>query len=104
MAVPISRPACDGTGIVVVANATTPGSYATEVQNYLNQYPGFSSLSTDQSCPSLRQSLNGNPIYAVYKVAGSTLADICALRNQVGGDAYGKWLDTTSDPSTYLTC
>ena len=104
LAVPISRPACDGTGIVVVANATTPGSYATEVQNYLNQYPGFSYLRTDQSCPSLRQSLNGNPIYAVYKVAGSTLADICALRNQVGGDAYGKWLDTTSDPSTYLTC
>ncbi|MCH5645388.1 serine/threonine-protein kinase [Gordonia sp. ABSL49_1] len=104
LATPISRPACDGTGIVVVANAVTPGQYASEVQGYLNSYPGFSYLRTDQSCPSLRQNLNGNPIYAVYKVAGTTLSEICALRSQIGGDAYGKWLDTTSNPTSYITC
>lgn len=29
-------PDCDGTGIVVLGNATQPGSYATEIQNYLD--------------------------------------------------------------------
>ncbi|MEO9327512.1 serine/threonine-protein kinase [Gordonia aurantiaca] len=105
VSVPMSRPACDGTGIVVVGNATSPGSYASEVQAYLDRFPGSNYLRTDQSCPSLRQrSDEGNPIYAVYFVAGPTLGDICTLRNQIGGDAYGKWLDTTSDPSMYITC
>lgn len=104
LATPISRPACDGTGIVVVGNAVTPGAYATEVQDLLTRFSGSSYLRTDQSCPSLRQSLNGNPIYAVYRVAGPSTTDICTLRNQIGGDAYGKFLDTTSDPGTFITC
>ncbi|WP_232716667.1 serine/threonine-protein kinase [Gordonia metallireducens] len=103
LSVPITRPACDGTGIVVVANATAPGSYESEVQNYLNQYPGASYLRTDQSCPSLRQQYDdGSAIYAVYYVAGRTQADVCTLKGQVGG--YGKWLDYTTDPSIQIPC
>ncbi len=105
LSVPITRPPCDGTGIVVVGNATSPGAYPAEVQAFLDRFPGASYLRTDQSCPSLRQrSDEGNPIYAVYYVAGPTLGDICTLRNRIGGDAYGKWLDTTSDPTSYITC
>ncbi|MBD0860000.1 protein kinase [Gordonia sp. zg691] len=104
LAVPITRPACDGTGIVVVGNAVAPGAYATEVQAFLDRHPGASYLRTDQSCASLRQSLDGNPIYAVYFVAGSTLGEICGVRNRIGGDAYGKWLDNTSDPTMLITC
>jgi hypothetical protein len=99
---PMSRPACDGTGMVVLGNATDPGSYPADVQHLLNEYPGASYLRTDQSCPSLRQSLKGNPIYAVYRVAGRTEADICAAVRGAGGQAYGKWLDTSSDPNSYI--
>ena len=103
LSIPISTPACDGTGIVVVGNATNPSTYAAEVQSYLDQFPGSRYLRTDQSCSSLRaRDDNGNPIYAVYQVAGRTLADICRLRNQIGGNAYGKWLDNTTDPTSFI--
>ncbi|MBE7193455.1 MAG: protein kinase [Gordonia polyisoprenivorans] len=104
LATPISTPTCDGTGIVVVGNAVDPSNYAGEVQGYLTAFPGSSYLRTDQTCSSLRaRDDNGNPIYAVYQVAGRTTADICRLRNQIGGTAYGKWLDNTTDPTTFVT-
>jgi serine/threonine-protein kinase len=102
LSTPMSRPACDGTGIVVLGNATNPGSYPADVQRLLNEYPGASYLRTDQACPSLRQSLNGNPIYAVYRVAGGTEADICAAVRAAGGETYGKWLDRSGDPNSYI--
>ncbi len=102
LSIPMSRPACDGTGIVVLGNATNPGNYPADVQRLLDENPGASYLRTDQACPSLRQSLNGNPIYAVYRVAGRTEADICAAVRAAGGEAYGKLLDTTSDPNSYI--
>lgn len=101
---PISQPACDGTGIVVVGNAVDQATYATEVQSYLTQYPGSRYLRTDQSCSSLRDRDDyGNVIYAVYVVAGRSVADICQVRNQLGGSTYGKWLDNTTDPTTYMS-
>lgn len=104
VSVPMSHPACDGQGIVVLANATTPGQYASEIQGYLNRYPGAEYLRTDESCKSLRQSLNGNPIYAVYRPAGRTLSDVRAAVCAAGGNAYGKWLDDTTDPSVTIPC
>lgn len=103
LSTPISQPACDGTGIVVVGNAVNEATWASEVQGYLTQFPGSSYLRTDQSCSSLRhRDDNGNVIYAVYQVAGRTQADVCRLRNQLGGDSYGKWLDNTTDPTTNI--
>ncbi|GGC53130.1 hypothetical protein IEU95_10220 [Hoyosella rhizosphaerae] len=101
---PMTRPACDGSGIAVVYSATTPGRYANEVQNALNQHSGARYLRTDQACPSLRQSFNGNPIYAVYFPAGNTHAQICSTVRRLGGNAYGRWLDTTSDPAELIAC
>ncbi|OUC76245.1 serine/threonine-protein kinase [Gordonia lacunae] len=105
LSVPMTRPVCDGTGIVVVANATAPGNYPDEVQSYLNQYPGASYLRTDQSCPSLRQRYDdGSAIYTVYYVAGPTQDEVCSLKSRLGPSAYGKWLDTVSDPSAQIAC
>jgi serine/threonine-protein kinase len=104
VSVPMSHPACDGQGIVVLANAVTPGSYPSEIQGYLNAYPGAEYLRTDEACPSLRQSLDGNPIYAVYRPAGRTQAEVCAAVRAAGGKAYGKWLDRTTDPSYIIPC
>ncbi|WP_149359207.1 hypothetical protein [Lolliginicoccus suaedae] len=104
LSTPMTMPACDGTGIVILHSAITPGQYANEVQNALDTHPGARYLRTDQSCPSLRQSYEGNPIYAVYYPAGTSRTELCARVRTVGGDAYGRWLDTTSDPSELVTC
>ncbi|WP_250887534.1 serine/threonine protein kinase [Rhodococcus sp. WY5] len=102
---PITVPSCKGTGIVVLANATDPATYASEIQNYLDAFPGSKYLRTDQSCPSLRQvSDSGTAIYTVYRESGNTESKICKDVRAAGGDAYGKWLDTTTDPSTRMTC
>lgn len=102
---PITQPACDGMGIVVLANATTPGRYEAEIQRALDAHPDASYLRTDHSCPSLRQKFDdGSPIYAVYRPAGRTLGEICAAVRRAGGNAYGKWLDTTTDPSSLIRC
>ena len=93
------------TGIVVIESVFSPGGYAADVQRLLDTHPGASWLRTDQSCPSLRQATEiGDPIYAVYRVAGYTEADICAGVRAEGGGAYGKWLDTVHMPDYVAPC
>jgi len=102
---PISDPPCDGQGIVVLGNVTTPGEYPEGVLRLLAMYPGSSYLRTDQSCPSLRQADDeGDPIYAVYRFAGRTEAEVRGAVCAAGGDAYGKWLDYAHAPSDQLRC
>lgn len=105
VSVPMSHPPCDGSGIVVLANSVTPGRYDAEIQGLLNNFPGASYLRTDESCLSLRQHDDaGNAIYTVYRPAGRTVADICAAVRAAGRDAYGKWLDNTTDPKFIIPC
>jgi serine/threonine protein kinase, bacterial len=102
---PMSHPNCNGGGIVVLGNVTTPGMYAAGVQNLLNARPGASYLRTDQACPSLRQASDeGNPIYAVFKFAGTTQREVCTAVRAAGGGAYGKWLDYSTDPAYIIPC
>jgi serine/threonine-protein kinase len=105
LATPMSSPVCNGQGILVLGNVTTPGQYETGIQRLLDLHPGASYLRTDQSCPSLRQASDeGNPIYAVFRHAGTTSGQVCGAVRAAGGDAYGKWLDTTTDPGYMLPC
>lgn len=98
-------PACDGTGIVVLYSATNPASYSTEVAALLASNPGAQYLRTDNACSSLRQQTSdGNAIYAVYRPAGPTDQLVCSAVDAAGGDAYGKWLDATTDPSYIIPC
>ena len=98
-------PNCNGQGIVVLGSVTTPGMYAAGVQRLLNAHPGAYYLRTDQSCPSLRQASDeGNPIYAVFELGGTTQGEVCAAVDAAGGGAYGKWLDTTTDPGYIIPC
>ena len=89
----------------MLGSVTTPGQYAAGVQRLLTAHPGASYLRTDQTCPSLRAATaEGNPIYAVYRPAGTTTAEVCAAVRAAGGDAYGKWLDYTTPPSFQIPC
>ncbi|OYD70976.1 serine/threonine-protein kinase [Rhodococcus sp. OK302] len=102
---PMTVPSCNGSGIVVLANATDPATYANDIQRYLDMFPGSQYLRTDQSCPSLRQvSDSGTAIYAVFLPSGKSRDEICADVDDAGGDAYGKWLDKSTDPSSFITC
>lgn len=91
---PITHPACNGSYAAFVYNATTPGAYTSEISAALARHPGAAYLRTDQSCSSLRQDLNGNPIYAVY--FPGDLAAVCAVKARVGGDAYARRLDNST--------
>lgn len=105
LSVAMSRPACDGRGIVVLYSAVTPGAYEREIGSALAQNPGASYLRTDMACPSLRQrDENGNVIYAVYRPSGYSKGELCADVRAAGGSAYGRWLDTSSDPAALVTC
>lgn len=105
LAVPISRPSCDGRGIVVLYSAVTPGAYASEIGAALAANPGAKYLRTDEACPSLRaRDDNGNVIYAVYLESGYTRSEVCADVAIAPAGAYGRWLDLTSDPSVLVTC
>ena len=101
---PMSTPACDGTGIVIVASAIHPESYPTDVQSALDQFPGSRYLRTDLTgCSSLNHvSSIGTKIYAVYLPMGTDVAAICAEVGRTGG--YGKWLNNTSDPTETISC
>jgi serine/threonine-protein kinase len=102
---PMSDPPCDGRGIVVLGNITTPGMYPAGIQGLLDAHPGAYYLRTDQSCPSLRQATeDGNPIYTVFEFAGRTEPEVCAAVTAAGGGAYGKWLDYIHDPADMITC
>ena len=102
---PISYPKCDGQGIVIFGSVTTPGLYPAGVQHLLDAHPGAFYLRTDQTCPSLRQATaEGNPIYAVFEPGGTTQDQVCAAVRAAGGGAYGKWLDTTTDPNYIIPC
>lgn len=94
LSTPITRPDCDGSYAAFVYNATSPGQYASEIATALANNPGASYLRTDQSCSSLRQSLNGNPIYAVYYPG--TLATVCATKARIGGETYARRLDNAT--------
>ena len=105
LAQPMSKPSCNGQGIVILGSVTTPGQYEAGVQRLLAVHPGALYLRTDQTCPSLRAATEaGNPIYAVYRPAGITQAEVCSAVRSAGGDAYGKWLDYTTNPSFKIPC
>jgi serine/threonine-protein kinase len=71
----------------------------------LDAHPGAFYLRTDQTCPSLRQATpDGNPIYAVFELGGSNQSDLCAAVRAAGANAYGKWLNTTTDPGYIIAC
>ena len=102
---PMSDPPCDGRGIVVLGNITTPGMYPAGVQGLLDAHPGAYYLRTDQSCPSLRRASDqGNPIYTVFEFAGRSESEVCAAVHAASGGAYGKWLDYTHDPAYIIPC
>ncbi len=101
---PMSAPACDGSYIVHLAAATTPGGYVSAISNLLTRYPGSSYLRTNATCSSLRPSDNdGDPIYSVFYGPYATLPEACAALSRAPG-AYVRILDVVTAPGTSQGC
>jgi serine/threonine-protein kinase len=100
----MQRPGCDDSFITVIASAigdqATPGGIA----NVLDAYPGSSYLRTDQTCPSLNQSVDGAPIYVVYFGPFAFASDACAARADGTEGAYARRLSDDVGPNHGVSC
>jgi len=101
----VSAPSCFGQYVTVLGSSIDPDLYATEIQTLLDAFPGSDYLRTDApGCPSLRQSVDGNPIYAAYFGPYLTREDACAAVALGPPDAYVKILDDETDPGRPESC
>jgi len=102
--VPMDQPACDGSYITLIGASVEPDNYRTEISRILNSFPGSNYLRTDVTCLSLRQELEGNPIYAVFFGPFSTFREACGARSLGPQGSYVKRLDNVSDATELLAC
>lgn len=101
---PMSRPPCDGGHITIVQSASGPNVSAAGVGSVLEEYPDTEYLRTDQTCPSLRQQVDGNPVYVVYFGPYSAPENACADRSRGPADSYVRTLSTDLPPNHTVDC
>jgi hypothetical protein len=101
---PIQRPPCDGGYITVLASAIGSQATATSMDSVLDQYAGSSYLRTDQTCPSLTQSSNGQPIYVVYLGPFAIDTDACQARSRGPNGSYVRRLSNDLTPQHSVDC
>ncbi len=100
---PMRKPACDGSFITVLASAVGVETAKVGVPQALDEFGG-NYLRTDQACSSLRQSVDGNPIYVVYHGPFVTSDEACAARAVGHGDAYVRQLSSTAGSDHIVNC
>jgi hypothetical protein len=101
---PMQQPPCDGSFITIVASAVLPDRYTRTVSDALSTYQGSMYLRTDQTCPSLRLSINGNSIYSIFYGPFSNSADACGARQFGPTGSYVRRLSTTDPPEHVVKC
>ncbi len=101
---PMQQPSCDGGFITLLASAIGDQATAESVAAMLKKYPGANYLRTDQSCPSLTQSVNGEPVYVVYFGPFVRDTDACAARAQGPEGAYARQLSSDVGPDHTVAC
>jgi serine/threonine-protein kinase len=100
---PMTRPACDGSYITIVASLFG-SDVAALTADALAEYPGTQYLRTDQTCPSLRPDVDGFPIYVVYFGPFRGTNEACPARALGPADAYVKQLSTALPPNHVVSC
>jgi len=105
LAKPLTKPACDGSYIVIVGSAVNPAAYATEVQKFLDLNPGANYLHAPSTgCTSLRARLNNADIYSVFYGPYQDKNAACGQQSSVGGDSFVRRLDKSSTPDKTVGC
>jgi serine/threonine-protein kinase len=101
---PIQRPPCDGGYITVIGSAIGDEATRSAMDAVLDRYSGSYYLRTDQSCPSLTQSKDGEPIYVVYFGPFVLDTDACAARAQGPAGSYVRQLSSELSPDHSVRC
>lgn len=101
---PMQRPGCDESFITVIASAIGSQATAGGIANVLEAYPGSNYLRTDQTCPSLTQDIDGEPIYVVYFGPFAYASDACAARAEGTDGAYARRLSNDVGPDHGVSC
>lgn len=78
---------CDGRYILIVESALIDGPEPyTETSRIQDKYPG-SQILRGSACSSLRATVDGKSVYAIYYDAGYSVDKVCSLKAQYGGNA-----------------
>jgi serine/threonine-protein kinase len=101
---PMQRPGCDGGYITVIASAVGAQATAAGIENVLDAYPGSNYLRTDQTCSSLRQNIDGQPIYVVFLGPFAFDVDACTARSQGPAGSYARQLSNDLGPDHSVAC
>ena len=100
----MQRPICDGSFITVLASPIGDQATADGVAAVLEQYPGSNYLRTDQTCSSLNQSSDGQPIYVIFLGPFAFDSDACAARSEGPEGAYARQLSNEVGPDHSVAC
>lgn len=100
----ISRPGCDNTYITVIASAVGDDATPNAVGSVIENYSGSHYLRTDQTCPSLTQSIDGAAIYVVYFGPYTDETEACNARSSGTSDAYVRQLSRDVGPEHRVEC
>jgi hypothetical protein len=102
---PVSKPACDGSYIVIVGSAVNPANYAEDVQQFLSANPSSKYLHAPSTgCGSLRTHFNDADIYSVFYGPFPAKETACGKKAAMGGDAFVRRLDNTSPSDRAVSC
>lgn len=101
---PMQQPPCDGAYITVLASPIGTQATASGVASVLEQYPGSNYLRTDQTCPSLTPSSDGQPIYVIFLGPFAFDTDACAARAEGPEGAYARRLSDELGPDHSVAC
>lgn len=101
---PMQRPACNGSYITILASAIGEQASAVGIEAVLDDYPGANYLRTDQTCPSLNASVDGQPIYVVYFGPFGDDEDACDARADGPDGAYARLLSDDVGPDHSVPC
>lgn len=82
-----SRPACDGRGVLIVQSVIdVGGNVPGELASALDAYPE-AAFSEPGACASLRPSVNGQKVYAVWVDYGQNISGLCSAAAETGLNA-----------------
>ncbi|MEJ7800037.1 MAG: hypothetical protein WKF60_05915, partial [Ilumatobacter sp.] len=101
---PMLQPTCDGSYITVLASPIGDQATTASLASVLDTYPGSNYLRTDQACPSLSQSQNGQPIYVVFLGPFAVDSDACTARSEGPDGAYARRLSSELAPDHFVEC
>ena len=100
----MQAPPCNDSFITVVASAVGADVASEGILEYLEGYPTSNYLRTDQTCPSLAQSIDGEPIYVVFFGPFPFAEDACAARADGTEGSYARILSETQTPAHAVPC